>query len=615
MIVVAIVLVLLVVVILSLLFWLDLNRYRDQYLPILEKALHRNVAIKDVRLTFFPKLGIQLQDVVITDDPAFSSKPFLAVPSVRVAVEWKPLLQRRIEVESVLIESPVVQVIRSSSGALNISTIGKISTSGEISGEKVESKDPVSPLLGVLAVKQFSLRGGTLQFEDRQAQTTKSYQIEKLALNTESVAIGETAHLEVNGFVMPYQMPFDMNGQFGPLQANLDIPKLTISGHIGKVEVAAHGELMNGQLTVDVQVPKASTDDVPVELGLIKPVGVSQLQAHVVAFMFSREPKIPSGKVMIDPLRLNLHVGHSTIQVSGKGTPSRFSLVGGSPSIASQDLPLSFPIQRSFALEQLEFVAEIHGETLEIKSFNAKAFDGTLRAKGLLGIVNPPLTFSTQGAFSNFSTEMLMKAMRPSSIRMTGVGELKWKVSGAVPSSAHPEFDGPIHLTIRDGAIVGFDLVKAVEDALKIPGVLGETTGVTMFSLIDAKTALENEGLGIRELQANAPNFSLWSAGKVGRDQSVNLQGSLRVPPTIADKIVQRFPMAKVVRQEGQFVLPFVVRGTVHDPKFRLDTQSFGSQVQKKIEKRLEKVLQGDDQELQKLLNEGKDLLKQFFRK
>jgi hypothetical protein len=47
----------------------------------------------------------------------------------------------------------------------------------------------------------------------------------------------------------------------------------------------------------------------------------------------------------------------------------------------------------------------------------------------------------------------------------------------------------------------------------------------------------------------------------------------------------------------------------------RLDTQSLGNQVQKKIEERLQKALQGDDQELQKLLNEGKDLLKQFFRK
>ena len=615
MVVIAIVLVLLVVIILSVPFWLDLNRYRDQYLPILEQVLHRKVDIKDVRLTLFPKLGAQLQDVVIADDLDFSSKPFLTVSSVHVAVQWKPLLQRRIEVESVVIESPVVQVIRSSSGNLNISTIGNVPTSGGISIEKVEPKDSVSPLLGVLAVKQLSLREGTLQFEDRLSQTTKAYQIQKLALNTESVAIGETARLEVNGMVMPYQVPFDAIGQFGPLHANLDIPKLTISGHIGKVGVAIHGQLMKGRLTVDVEVPKASTDDMPVGLGLNKPVEMSQLQAHIVTSLFHEEQNTHSGKIMIDPLRLNLHVGQSTIHVAGTGTPSRFSLIGDSPSIVSQDLPVSLPIQQPFALEHIQFEAELYEDQLILHSFQAKAFGGSLIAKGVLSQLSPPFVFSTEGTFNKFSVQAFLKVIKPSSVSITGVGGLTWQLKGVVPSLASPELSGPTHLTIHDGTIIGFDLVKAVEDGLEITGVLGAHTGATQFLMLDAKTEFTKGVLVIRALTADAPNVSLRSEGKVGLDQSVNVQGTLGVPPVMAEKIIRRFPLAKVVKQEGQLVLPFVVRGTVQDPKFRLDSRSLGNQVKKKIEKRLEKVLQGDDQELQKLLDEGKDLLKQFFRK
>jgi hypothetical protein len=125
----------------------------------------------------------------------------------------------------------------------------------------------------------------------------------------------------------------------------------------------------------------------------------------------------------------------------------------------------------------------------------------------------------------------------------------------------------------------------------------------------------QKDGLAIRELTAYAPNFSLRSAGKLGLDQSVNLKGTLGVPPAIADKIIRQFPMAKVVKKQGQLVLPFVVRGTVQNPVLGLDTLSLGNQVQKKVEERLEKALQGDDQELQKLLDEGKDLLKHLFRK
>ena len=615
MVAVAIVLVLLGLIILLLPFLLDLNRYRDQYLPILEQALHRKVEVEDVRLTLFPTLGVQLRQVVVADDPALSSKPFLTVPSVKVAVQWKPLLQRRIEVESVLVESPIVQVIRSAKGDFNTSTMAKVSTSGPFSNENAESKDAVSPLLGVLAVKKFSLAGGTVQIEDRTHQLSRAYQIDDLTLNTESVAIGETALVRVHGMLMPYQTPFDVTGRFGPLQPNLDIPKLEMNGHVGKVGVTAQGKIIDGQLTGDVQIPKASTDDVPIELGLKKPVEFSQLQAHFVASIFPRGPQPFSGEVIIDPLRLNLHVGQSTIHVSGKGSPSRFSLIGDALILHSEDFPVALPIQQPFSLEQLEFAAEIHGDTWHLQSFKAKAFDGTFIAQGVLDKLSPPLTFSTQGAFSNFSAEALVKVMRPSSLSITGVGGLEWKVNGVVPPSTRPKFNGPTHLTLRDGAIIGFDLVKAIEDALQMSGVLGEPTGTTQFSLIDAKTELENDGLAIHELIANAQNFSLRSVGKVGLDQSLNLQGTLSVPPAIAEKIIQRFPMAKVARQEGRLVLPLMVRGSVQDPKLRLDTQSLGNQVKKKVEERLEKVLQGDDQELQKLLDEGKDLLKHLFRK
>ena len=615
MVVVTIVLVLLGAIILMLPFLLDLNRYRDQYLPVLEQALHRKVAVEDVRLTLFPTLGVQLRDVVIIDDLAFSSKPFLTVPSVQVIVQWRPLLQRRVQVESVVVENPIVKVIRSTAGELNISTIGKIPSPDTAPGDKVAPKGSVSPLLGVLAVKKFTMVGGTLDFEDHTHQPSRAYQIHNLDLNTESVAIGEMARVGVQGMVMPYQIPFDVKGRLGPIESNLNIPELDIRGRVGKVALMALGELMNGQLTLDVQVPKASTDDVPIELGLEKPVELSQLQAHLVASIFPKEQESLPSEVSIDPLRANLHLGNSIIHVSGKGTPSQFSLIADSPKIFSQDLPVSLTVQQPFSLEQIRLKAQIQGDKLNLPSFTAKAFEGTIVAKGALDRTRSPFAFSTQGTFNKFLIEPLMRVLRPSSLSINGVGELNWKVKGVVSSSKMLEIDGPISLTLRNGAIIGFDLGRAIEEALQMTGVLGESIGATQFSLIDAKTELNNGDLVIREVTVNAPKFLLRGAGKIGVEQSVNLKGTLGVTQAIADKIIRRFPMAQVVKQKGQLVLPFVVRGTVQDPVLRLDTQSLGNQVQKKVEKRLEKALRGDDQELQKLLDEGKDLLKQFFRK
>jgi hypothetical protein len=91
------------------------------------------------------------------------------------------------------------------------------------------------------------------------------------------------------------------------------------------------------------------------------------------------------------------------------------------------------------------------------------------------------------------------------------------------------------------------------------------------------------------------------------------LQGNLVMSPAIGDRIIQRFPMAKIVRQEGLFVLPLKVKGSLQEPVLQLDTKSLGNQVQKNVGKRLEKVLQGDDKELHQLLKDGEDLLRQLF--
>ncbi|HNP31162.1 MAG TPA: hypothetical protein PKK23_19100, partial [Nitrospirales bacterium] len=69
----------------------------------------------------------------------------------------------------------------------------------------------------------------------------------------------------------------------------------------------------------------------------------------------------------------------------------------------------------------------------------------------------------------------------------------------------------------------------------------------------------------------------------------------------------------KVAWHQGKLVLPFTVLGTVQKPLLQLDTQSLGHKVKTNVERRIEKVLQGDEQELQQLLQDGADVLKQLF--
>lgn len=606
--------VLVIVVILFLPVLLDLNRYRDRYLPVLEQVLHRPVDVQDVRLTLFPKLGVRVQDLTIGDDPAFSPKSFVTVPSAEVEIQWLPLLRRHMQVEHVRLQDPTVYVIRTPDGLLNMATIGKDPALQLPEKTGLNLATALKPLFGMFAVERFSLTGGSLQYEDRSKEPSRSYHLEQLELVTNSVQLGQTATLHMKGMVTPYQLPLEMNGRFGPLQSTLDLPMIDLTGSVGKVGGTAQGKVIDGKLELDVQIPEVSTDDMPVNVALDNPLVFSRFQAHLMAPLIPEWPLKPSTGVRIHPLTVDLQMGGATVHLSGQGSPGRLNLSGEAPTLSSEDFPWALSVQRSFSLQQIRFETVIQGTRVDLVSFKAQAFRGNLEAHGRWdGTPTVPL-LSLQGKFTNFAVESIMQALRPSSLRLTGKGELHWSVMGAARSpSGQTNMTGPVRLIIRDGQLVGFDVMQGIEDALQLPDLMNESTGATKFSLIDTKVELQDKGLFIRQLTVEASYFSMTGVGSLAFDGSLNLQGNVAVSRAIGDGIIQRFPMAKVAWHQGKLVLPFTVVGTLQKPLLQLDTQSFGHQVKMNVERRIEKVLQGDEQELHQLLQDGADILKQLF--
>lgn len=592
---------------------LDVNRYRDRWMPVLEQALQRPVNIEDARLTIFPALGIRLRGMTIADDPAFSPLPFVTIPSAQVVVQWLPLLHCRIQVDHVLVHDPTIHLIRSQDGSLNTAMIGKDPSRQSPAKEPSNVGGSLKPLLDVFAVERFSMTGGSLEYEDRSQEPPHSCRLDNLEFLTNSVQIGQTASIHVNGMVMPYRLPLEVNGRFGPLQSNLDVPVIDVVGRLGNVEAFAKGKVMAGSLDLDVRIPQVSTEDIPVDPVLAKPVALNHIQTHLVVPLFPNERLASSSGVRIDPLTLDFEVGGSTLHFSGGGTPERLDLVGESSAIHSQDFPLSFSVQQPFSLEEVRFETVIQGTRVDLVSLTAKAFKGSLEAQGIWDGTFPAPLLSFQGNFKHFAVEPLMEAVRSSPLSLTGIGEMHWSVEGLLPLSGHPKMHGPVQLRVQKGQLVGFDLLQTLEEAFQLSGFLGEAPGATKFVLIDTRADLEETGLVIRELVMDAPDFSLKGFGNIGFDHSLKLQGNLTLSPVIGDRIVRRFPMAKMVKQQGRLVLPFQVKGTVQRPRLQLDTKSFGDQIQKDVERRLEKVLQGDEQELQQLLKDGEDVLRQLF--
>lgn len=119
---IAIAAILIILIVLPL--FINANQFKPQLETNLTSALGRKVAIGNLSLSIISG-GVTVDNVSVSDDPAFSSSPFLEAKRLTIGVELLPLIfSKKVEVRSFSIEQPEVTLLKSSSGKWNYSTLG-----------------------------------------------------------------------------------------------------------------------------------------------------------------------------------------------------------------------------------------------------------------------------------------------------------------------------------------------------------------------------------------------------------------------------------------------------------------------------------------------------------
>jgi len=121
---IGVVVVLILIVLIALPFFVNANQFKPQLEINLNAALGRKVEIGNISLSIFSG-GVTVDNVSVSDDPAFSQSPFLQAKQLTIGVELLPLIfSRKVEVRSFSIDSPEVTLLHSPSGKWNYSTLG-----------------------------------------------------------------------------------------------------------------------------------------------------------------------------------------------------------------------------------------------------------------------------------------------------------------------------------------------------------------------------------------------------------------------------------------------------------------------------------------------------------
>lgn len=122
---VLIIVVLLVAAALIVPHLIDINQYHGQIQAQLEKRLGRKVSLGNMSLSLFPP-SFQVESATISEDPRYSTgRPFAQAEKLAVSVKFWPLLSKEVEVKSLELDRPHIELVRDAQGAWNFASLGQ----------------------------------------------------------------------------------------------------------------------------------------------------------------------------------------------------------------------------------------------------------------------------------------------------------------------------------------------------------------------------------------------------------------------------------------------------------------------------------------------------------
>jgi len=219
-------------------FLVDANQLKQALVEQLESQLQRKVSAGEAEVTIFTGLGARVRNLTVGEDPQFGATPFVRLGSLQVRLKLLPLLSGKVAVDSVLVDQPVVRLIRKPQG-WNFESLSKRKDEPGSSGPAQQA--PAQTSLAV-AVDTLRLNEGTVWIRDESrlaASQESSY--EHIFLELKGVSTRQAGN-----FVLRLALPevggqgLHMSGTLGPVDlAHFDRLPLDATVRLADVPIAS----------------------------------------------------------------------------------------------------------------------------------------------------------------------------------------------------------------------------------------------------------------------------------------------------------------------------------------------------------------------------------------
>ena len=177
------------------------NDYKDDIVKLVRDKTGRTLALEgDINLSVFPWLGLELGKTRFSNAPGFDQAPMAQVDKVEIKLRLLPLLRKKVEVNTIVLDGLKLNLARDKNGVSNWDDL--VQPKPVAPGEKPtisKKPTPAATPVAALTIGGIDVRRGHLKWRD--ATSGQKADIQNLSLQTSQLQSGQP---------MQFKLGFDL---------------------------------------------------------------------------------------------------------------------------------------------------------------------------------------------------------------------------------------------------------------------------------------------------------------------------------------------------------------------------------------------------------------------
>jgi AsmA protein len=632
----------------------DVKKYKPMIEQKVLEATGRSFTLgDDIDLSVFPWVGVKLTNLYLGNPAGYKEKDMVSVKSFEVRLKVMPLLSKRIEVKTFVLDSPRIYLAKLKNGDANWQGFGKQEKKKAPEEKKTEKSSSSQGLpIESLLVGNFSITNGQLIYIDQKAGLKK--EIKDLNLNLKDISLENPIGISFSAMIDG--KPVSLEGTAGPIGKEPGKGTIALDlvlKALEEVQVKLKGNLIDPlvsqSIDLELDVSSFSPRKLLAALGQGFPVqtkdpkaldavslkirlkgnknnislsdGLLGLDDSTLTFSGSaKEFSKPNLKfdLQLDEIDLDRYLPEPPIKKE-TSQPAQ----AGSKS-KGKAKPTDYGPLRKLVLDGKIKVGKLkaYGATIEdidvhilakkgiitIDPLDLNLYQGSVASKVELNVQkkNPKtkLTLDVKGIQAGpLMKDVLQKELIDGTLKT----KLMLSMTGESPDMIKKTLTGKGELLFTDGAIIGIDLANAVRN---VKGNLGMGEQVkekprTDFAELRMPFTAKKGLINTKGTSLMSPLVRVLATGKINLVKELL---DLRVEP----KFVATLKGQGDTKQRSGLMVPVLITGSFTDPKIRPDLKGMLKGGIPNVEELKQQVLGTKEGEKIKIESVKEDVKKQI---